>query len=79
MLSYTGCLQSFAGFDFHKCIAWNGGKFGEECLMAIWYTFIHRLIYFAIFGNIGFELVIRLVLFQRYLGGHINPNEYSFK
>ena len=30
VLSYTGCLQSFAGFDFHKCIAWNGGKFGDK-------------------------------------------------
>ena len=29
VLSYTRCLQSFAGFDSHKCIAWNGGKFGE--------------------------------------------------
>ena len=79
MLSYTRCLHSFAGFDSHKCIAWNGGKFGEEHLMAIWYMFIHRLIYFVILGNIGFELVIRLVSSQRYLDGYINPNECSFK
>ena len=79
VLTYTGCLQSFAGFDFHICIAWNGGKIWWISFDGNLVQFIHRLICFAIFGNIGFELVIRLVLSQRHLDGYINPNECSFK